>query len=239
MKIKMVLFDLDGTLLPMDQDVFAASYFGGIAKALAGHGYQPSELISAIQKGTVAMVKNDGSATNEEVFWKTFTSVYGEKARDDEPYFESFYLSRDGFDKVRESVGFTSKAAEVIALLKALGLRVALATNPLFPSIATEKRIRWAGLSTDDFELYTTYENSHFCKPNLAYYEEILKKLDLSPEECLMVGNDAFEDMIAEKLGMKVFLLTDCLINKKNIDISSYPAGGFDDLCEYIKKLSV
>jgi len=32
-----------------------------------------------------------------------------------------------------------------------MGFRVALATNPIFPAIATEKRIRWAGLTPEDF----------------------------------------------------------------------------------------
>ena len=52
-----------------------------------------------------------------------------------------------------------------------------------------------------------------------------------------MVGNDVSEDMIAETLGMKVFLLTDCLINKENRDISGYPGGGFDQLMEYIDSI--
>ena len=52
-----------------------------------------------------------------------------------------------------------------------------------------------------------------------------------------MVGNDVNEDMVAEKLGMKVFLLTDCIINKDNKDISVYPNGGFDQLKEFIEKL--
>lgn len=118
-----------------------------------------------------------------------------------------------------------------------MGFRVALATNPIFPAVATESRVRWAGLEPDDFELYTTYENSKFCKPNPGYYSEIIKKLKCSAEECLMVGNDVTEDMIAEKLGMKVFLLTDCLINKENKDITSYPCGSFDELIEYVNSL--
>ena len=69
------------------------------------------------------------------------------------------------------------------------------------------------------------------------YYKEILAKLDLKAEECVMVGNDVNEDMVAEKLGMKVFLLTDCIINKDNKDISVYPNGGFDQLKEFIEKL--
>ena len=35
MNIKAVLFDLDGTLLPMDQDIFVKSYFGLLAKKLS------------------------------------------------------------------------------------------------------------------------------------------------------------------------------------------------------------
>ena len=110
-----------------------------------------------------------------------------------------------------------------------------LATNPLFPAIATHSRIRWAGLNPDDFEHITTYENSSYCKPNPDYYREILSKLNLKPEECVMVGNDTVEDMIAETLGMKVFLLTDCLINKPSADISTWPNGGFPELKAYLK----
>ena len=58
-------FDLDGTLLPMDQDVFVKAYFGGISKRLAPLGYEPQALIGAIWSGTAAMVKNNGEVLNE------------------------------------------------------------------------------------------------------------------------------------------------------------------------------
>ena len=102
--------------------------------------------------------------------------------------------------------------------------------------MATESRIRWAGLAPEEFEGYTTYENSCFCKPNLRYYEKILKDLELQPEECLMVGNDADEDMVTAQLGMEVFLLTPCLINRGGSDISCYPNGDFADLMAFIKE---
>ena len=105
-----------------------------------------------------------------------------------------------------------------------------LATNPLFPSIATESRIRWAGLEPSEFDLYTTYENTSYCKPNLDYYRDILKRINCRPEECLMVGNDVGEDMVVEALGMQVFLLTDCLINTQKKDITAYPHGSFEQL---------
>lgn len=123
-----------------------------------------------------------------------------------------------------------------MAQIKALGCRVALATNPIFPNVATESRIRWAGLEPEDFTLYTTYENTGHCKPNPAYYSEIASRLSVEPENCLMVGNDAQEDTAAALAGMKVFLLTDCLINKDGGDISAYPQGNFEQLLDYVKK---
>lgn len=234
-KITTVLFDLDGTLLPMDQESFIKAYFGGISRKLYPLGYEPEKLIGAIWKGTAAMIKNDGVLTNEEVFWRTFESIYGSGARKDEPSFEKYYI--EDFDKVKEAVGFDGRAAKVIAEIKAKGLTVALATNPIFPAIATRKRIGWAGLSVSDFKLITTYENSYYTKPNKKYYENVLSTLGVSAEECLMVGNDVTEDMVARELGMKVFLLTDCLINKNGADISVYPNGSFDELSAFIENL--
>ena len=236
MKITTVLFDLDGTLLPMDMNVFIKAYFGGLARRLAPLGYEPQKLIDSIWQGTAAMVKNDGEATNEERFWQGFEAAYGKPARADEDHFAAFY--REDFDKVSAACGYTPLAREVIDTVKACGLRTALATNPIFPKMATERRIAWAGLSTSDFELFTTYENSRFCKPNLNYYRDLMQTLGVSPEECLMVGNDVGEDMIAETLGCRVFLLTDCLINSKNADISVYPNGSFPDLIAFIKNLN-
>ena len=232
--MKAVLFDLDGTLLPMDQDEFTKGYFKLLAKKLTPRGYEPADLVKNVWEGTAAMVRNDGRCTNEEAFWEKFTEIYGDRARDDLPVFEEYYANE--FQQVQEICGYTPKAAEVVHRLKEQNVRVALATNPLFPAIATESRIRWTGLEPEEFELYTTYENIGYCKPNLDYYREILRRLELRPEDCLMVGNDVSEDMVAGKLGMKVFLLTDCVINKAGENIDRWPHGGFDALAEYLKE---
>ena len=236
MKITTVLFDLDGTLLPMDQDTFIKAYFGGLARKLASHGYEKDALIGAIWSGTKAMVINDGSTTNEAAFWNVFTNTFGNKALDDIFLFDEFYAN--DFCRVQSSCGFSPKARQTVQKVKELGFRIALATNPFFPSTATEQRIEWAGLSYTDFELVTTYENSHFCKPNLDYYKEVMENLGVCAEECLMVGNDVEEDMIAEKLGSKVFLLTDCIINKENKDINAYPHGSFDELWQFLESIN-
>ena len=232
MRIKTVMFDLDGTLLPMDQDQFTKYYFGLLAKKLAPYGYNAEQLVSGIWAGTAAMVKNNGSCTNEEAFWKKFCALMGEKVLEDKPLFEEFY--RVEFQGARASCGFAPQAAGLVKKLKAAGCRVLLATNPIFPAIATENRIRWAGLEPEDFELYTTYENACRCKPNPDYYRDILSSMKLDPSECLMVGNDATEDTAAGLAGMQVFLLTDCLINKENKDISRWPHGGFEELEKFI-----
>lgn len=235
MIFKAILFDLDGTLLPMDQDIFVHSYLKGLAIKLAPNGFEPRQLVKSIWDGTAAMVKNDGSRTNEETFWASFSSVYGADARKHEGIFQSFYDNE--FQDVRHVCGYDPDAASTIAKLKKMGVRVILATNPLFPAIATHSRIRWAGMEPDDFELITTYENSSFCKPNPKYYLEILDKIGCRPQECLMVGNDVDEDMIARELGMEVFLLTECLINKSGKDISRYSQGTLADLLSYVYSL--
>ena len=233
--IDTVLFDLDGTLLPMDQEEFVNAYMGLLARNMAPYGYVPKHLIAAVWAGTRAMVENDGKQTNEEVFWADFCQVFGADARKDEPLFAEFYAS--DFAQARTVCGFAPEAAEVTALLKEKGITLALATNPLFPDIATRQRIRWAGLEHGDFSLVTTYENSGFCKPNPDYYREVLQKLGKTPEQCLMVGNDVQEDMLpAREVGMEVFLLTDCLINKPGADIGQFPHGGFDALKEFLLK---
>ena len=232
MAITTVLFDLDGTLLPMDQELFLKAYLGGLCKKLAPLGYDPKAVTDGIWKGTGAMVGNDGAQTNEAVFWQVFCSLLGEDTRKDEPVFEDFY--RNEFQKVAEVCGKNPAAKELIEGLKAKGLRLVLATNPLFPAIATHSRVRWAGLEPEDFAYITTYENSSRCKPNPDYYREILDKLGLQTEECVMVGNDAQEDGAAAALGLPVFLLTDCLIDRSG-EVEKFPHGGIKQLLEWLE----
>ncbi len=231
--LKAILFDLDGTLLPMDQEVFTKTYFESLTNRFK-ELYDPKELIDATWSGIRAMVKNDGSEINSAAFWNAFSDIYGKDVLDQKEDFEEYYKTE--FENVSSSCGFNKEIHDVVMEIKSLGYRTVVATNPVFPTAATEKRIRWAGFEPEDFELYTTYDNSHYCKPNVMYYKEILEKIGLEASECMMVGNDVKEDMVAKELGMKVFLLTDCLINSSNEDIAEYPNGGFSDLLDFIKK---
>ena len=231
--IKTVLFDMDGTLLPMDTDKFVKLYFKSLAARIAPLGYEPNQLIEGVWKGTGAMIRNDGKVTNYAAFWNTFSEMFGDRVVNHIPKFDEYYCT--DFVAAKAACGFNEKVKDTVNSLKQRGVQLVLATNPLFPLVAQQARVGWAGLDPNDFDYVSHYENSHFCKPNLKYYEEIIEKLGLTPTECLMVGNDVNEDMIAEKLGMKVFLVTDCLLNPDNKDISAYPHGDFDALNKYIK----
>ena len=234
--LKAILFDLDGTLLPMDQAVFMKDYFGRLLRRLIPLGYTPEVFHAAMKAGIAAMVKNDGSRTGEEAYWEAYTSVSGMDLNKELPILEVFYAEE--FDNVSAACGYTPKAAELVHSLKMRGLRVILATNPLFPRIATEMRIRWAGLTPEDFEFFTTFEDTGFCKPNPAYYKEVLRRAGLNAADCLMVGNDVAEDMMAGgAAGLRGFLLTDCLINTPGTDIEQYPHGSFEELNTYIDSL--
>ena len=191
--LKAVLFDLDGTLLPMDQATFMKDYFGRLIRRLVPLGYTPEGFLAAMKAGIAAMVTNNGSRTNEEAYWDAYTAVSGKEILNHMSVFEDFYEHE--FDEVAAVCGCNPKAAELVQSLKAKGIRVILATNPLFPRIATQKRIRWAGLQPEDFEFFTSYENISFCKPNLKYYQEILNRTGLSAEDCLMVGDRVYTDI--------------------------------------------
>ena len=226
------LFDLDGTLLPTETEQFLRAHTDTLSAKIAACGYDADILMQNIWLSIDATVKNDGSRSNQEVFWKTFEDLCGQDIRALEPIFLEYY--EKDFQQVRRSCGFEPRVKTVIDLLKQRGYRVILATNPLFPAVATHSRVRWAGLTPNDFALITTYENSRFCKPGTDYYRDILDTLQVKPEQCVMVGNDVEEDMIAESLGIRVFLLTDCLINRSHTDITRYPHGSFDALLDFI-----
>ena len=230
-----ILFDLDGSLLPMDQDAFVNAYFEHLALKLSHYGHSPEKLIKGVLYGTGAMISNDGSMTNEARFWIAFEEKMGKGIRAQEGHFEDFYSNE--FNRVKELTWPSPYASKCVETAKDKGYRVVLATNPIFPRVGTYARMGWAGLEPSDFSLVTTYEAFCSCKPNLAYYREVLAKTGKEAADCLMVGNDVKEDMCAAEIGMDVFLLTDCLINKGGLDISAYKGGSLEELLQFIEAL--
>ena len=238
-----ILFDLDGTLLPMDTRGFTDTFYKAVTGRFSRLGVVPENLIHAIVQGTDAMIANDGFLTNEECFWNTFSRAISD---DGNPIskgdlklfkheFENFY--KKDFFVTRLNTTATPIAKECVRMLKNKGYRLVVAANPVFPEEAMIERIRWADLDENDFDLITSMENSCFSKPNLNYYRKVLQMVGVTADECMMVGNDVTEDMCALKLGIDVFLLDECLINKQNIDVTDFKMGDWRTFRELVSEL--
>ncbi len=235
--IRTVLFDLDGTLLPLDEELFVQKYFQLLGKKLAKLGFDSQTMLAAIWQGTKAMINNNGEVTNEVCFWKTFEKTT--KVFKSEIELEFLHFYENEFDLVREASKKQELAPWLVEKLKERGINLILATNPIFPQVATLKRMSWAGLDPQKFSLITTYENSCFAKPNLRYYQQIIQDLNLNSKECLMVGNDVDEDMIANQVGIGTYLITDCLNNRQQVDINLFPNGDFSQFVSYLFKMGI
>ena len=223
-----IFFDLDGTLLPMDLDVFTKNYFQLLAARILPE--DSKTLIAAVWQGTKAMIANDGTMTNEQRFWSVFTTLMGADIRSREPEFADFYET--DFHRIRTICGENPRAKELIAKARQHADQVVLATNPLYPLCGVRSRLSWIGLTPEDFDYVTTYENSSFCKPSTAYYRQICDRLGLDPCRCLMIGNDLQEDAwAAGQLGMDTHILTDCLIDH-GLELNNWKYSTFSEFLE-------
>lgn len=229
-----VLFDLDGTVLPLDIEKFLDIYFKEMGQAFH-QMIEPDRLIKNIWTSTEAMVKSTDDRTNESVFMEKFETLIDGDIKEYREKFDLFY--DEGFLKTKESTYENEWIKKSVSLLKEKGYTLVLATNPLFPLKAIHHRIKWSGFQPEDFEYITSYENNHYCKPQLKYYEEILKDINKKPEDCMMVGNDAYEDMVASKLGIKTYLIEDNLVNRHEIDIEANYQGNYINFYNFVKKL--
>lgn len=232
---KAIFFDMDGTLLPMDMHEFTKGYFGLLSKRLAPYGYEPEALVKAIWTSVGAMVVNDGSRTNEEVFWECFEKIMGEPIAEVRVECRDFYSKEFRDAKIFTGENPLAKKAVEIAHEKAP--IVVLATNPLFPMPGQVTRMSWVGLKPEDFDTVTSYEECNYCKPNPLYFQTLCDQLGLQPEDVLMVGNDEHEDMYScSSIGMDGYLVTDTMIESKDHPWDG-PRGTFAEMIEMLQSL--
>ncbi|MGM9970237.1 MAG: HAD family hydrolase [Anaeroplasma sp.] len=229
---KVFLFDLDSTLLQMNQDLFLQEYFLLVSKYAQSLGFNPNEFMTLFQNGAYSVIKNDGLRTNEEVFWNVIKTKYT-NVEEIKKQFDRFY--RTEFLKLETIVKKTDIPNMIIKFLRERGYMIILATNPVFPKICTYARIKWAGLDINDFIDITTYENSTYCKPNHLYFEELLNRNNVKPSDCIMVGNDIDDDFSDLPKEISKILITDYLINRNN-KIISMPAYTLEEYFNYIKE---
>ena len=209
--IKAIFFDLDGTLLPMDEKEFTNLYFSLLCKKVVPLGYDPNSLINTIWTGTKLMYKNDGSKTNEKVFWEHFEKTNGKEKLKDKKVFDNFY--KNEFYNTKIVCKENPLAKDIVNFCKEKVGKVILSTNPIFPKDGTIARMSFIGLKENDFDYVTAYENSSFCKPNPMYFKDLLNKFNLKPDEVILFGNSIQEDgECASSLGIKVYMVGNNII---------------------------
>ncbi len=224
--IKNILFDLDGTLLPVNQDEFVIKVMSVMEDEL--------KKTEGMLKGIDTIVKeSNGSCTNEELFWTIFNKYSNIEAKKAKDFFVNFY--NGAYLLATETVVYNTKIADAVTFLKNKGYNLVLATSPVFPEIAIHERMTWNDVFPEDFSYISTFENSSFAKPNPGYYKELIQKLSLVPEETIMIGNDVHEDGIAQTLGIDCYIITDFLVNRQNQEISTKWSGSFDEFFSLIK----
>jgi len=229
-----ILFDLDGTLLPMDFQVFMKLYFENMEKYFYSYD-KPKSMFEMVMASTEQMIKTNDGRTNEDIFMTYFGTYVGDRLPQFIDRFNSFY--EELFENVKASTYQSPIITKCIKLLKDKGYTLVIATNPLFPFKANLHRIRWAGLNKNDFSYITSFEENKHCKPYPQFYQEVLSKIDKNPEECIMVGNDVEEDLVSGKLGLETYLITDCIINAKNLENTANHTGNYNDFLDFCNKL--
>jgi HAD superfamily hydrolase (TIGR01662 family) len=215
--IRTILLDLDDTLLDNDMGRFLPPYFAALGQCLAPF-VAPEDFVDIVLASSQVMVNNqDPTVTNQQAFDADFISRLGHPESEVRPVIDSFY--EEDFPALKRYTRPRPEARPLVQTLFDQGYGVVIATNPMFPRRAIEHRLEWAGVLDFPFKLITTYENSHFCKPNPRYYQEILDRVGCRPEEGIMVGDD-FENDIAPAL--QVGLHTYWLTEGGRDDVSSY-----------------
>lgn len=201
-----VLFDLDNTLILYDEVEFYKQYFPRISRAFIDI-WLPKEFRRRLIAATLALLHNDGTKTNTECFLDEFANGYLERRAELWQRLMRFYATE--YDDIQVPITLPESLYEVIDELLAMGLKLVVASNPIFPLSVQMKRLGWAKLDHVPFELITTIENMTFVKPRIEYYLEICRKIREIPQACIMVGNDAVNDMVAASAGLKTYLADD------------------------------
>lgn len=204
-----LLFDLDGTLLGNNMDQFLPVYLEALSAHMASYA-NPRLLVKSLLAASAKMQVNlRPDVTLEEVFDDGFYPPLGIKKEQVRDVLNTFYAEE--FPKLRGRTQIRTEAVELVKAVQARGIRVAIATNSLFPASAIRQRLSWAGLPPEEypFALIPSFQTFHFAKPNPAYYAELMAKLAWPEGPVVMVGDSPVEDITAaHQAGLVTFWVT-------------------------------
>ncbi len=205
LKFKALLIDFDNTLVLFNEDNFLLSY-AQLAYPYLAEYFDESAFFQKLLQATLHMIHNDGSLTNADAFTYNFISNTPALSYE-ECYQQLNRFYKESFNQLRHTVTIVPHGRQLLQRALGEGLKVVIASNPIFPELATRIRLSWANVDDLDITFITHAENMSYCKPRPEYYQAILDAINLRPETCLMAGNDPISDMAASTLGIKTFLI--------------------------------
>lgn len=205
MTIKAVLLDLDDTLLH-GGDIFVLTLIQELTQYLhqeLGFPDNPNGLIQAVR----AVGQNLSPTVRIDVLYKQTLAPPDERLF--EQKIRQYYT--DHYPRLQEVMRPDPSTLPLVEWLFEHEYTVVLATNPIYPQIGIEQRMKWAGLDPQwPFARITHAQNSHFIKPHPHFYEEIMAHVGFEPYEAIMVGNDWWNDIVpAAKTGMRTYWISD------------------------------
>jgi len=203
-KINTLLFDLDGTLIDMRPRGLRVRFMSRALLRYAG-AIPFWKIPTAFSKAMQDLQNNTSSITN----YKTFLNTLSSYAKSNPQEIERRTRLLISKDFARFSSSFISRpgAKETVDLGNRLGYKLVLATNPVWPLQAIQFRATWGGIQTDSFDFISHSEIMNRAKPSPEYYEQLLQKIEIPAENCLMIGNDPHKDLPAREAGIRTFLV--------------------------------
>jgi FMN phosphatase YigB (HAD superfamily) len=204
--LKAVLFDLDNTLIQFDELTFFQNYVPRISRVFSDI-MPPDVLLEKLLVSTKMLMNNNGEVSNAEYFMRFFTQGYEGREAEIWSRFIRFYETE--FDEFQALVTTIPGVRDVFSSLQKMGVKLVIASNPIWPEIVQMKRLAWAGLGDFNFDLVTHIENMSYCKPRIEYYQQVCQKINEKPDVCLMVGNDPVNDLVVARIAMKTYLVAD------------------------------
>lgn len=224
--IKAVLLDLDDTLVRTDGQAVFAQHMRLISPYVADVARPEAFVTQALVAMQASRDNIDPTTTIGEAFYRTLHKQLGCPPNSLVPIFQRFY--ENGMNDRRLSVWPQPGASELLNWLFERGYVVVVAADPALHRQTIQQYLRLGGLPSHDlpFSLSGGLDSIHFSKPHPHYFEEILARIDVKPDEALMVGDHWQSDIkAAARTGLNTFWVTEQPANMPADDMGTAADG--------------
>lgn len=206
LKYENYIFDLYGTLIDIHTDEEDESLWKALAKLYREHGanYYASGIHNGYKKYVKEELKKSEEIQVETVFRKLFAQKGVEVS--DDLILEVCRFFRDTSTK---HLRLYEWSLPILETLKSNGKKVYLLSNA--QRSFTYHEMEKLGLVSYFDEIYISSDHG-VKKPNLEFFQILIKKEGLDVKECLMLGNDQTCDILgAQHAGMDTWYVhTNC-----------------------------